>query len=355
MTMSGNFITSPRLIEEKDSELFLIFNLREKTYAIPAETVKEIVQLPALTVIERFPEYIIGLLNLRGQIISVIDPLRLLGLETQACNPDYQVLIIECGQKALGILVSAIKDVTRLDKKCFNPLPYRSQEGIISGIYKHNENLIALLDIDLIMETVENIELSPSDISARVSVPESYCPADPALRTKLLKRAEKLQKEARVVTGSLDYHENYFISFTLDNEIYAINLKYVKEISKLKLVNMVSVPCVPEFISGIINLRGEFITIVDIKYFLQISKTPISEKTKIIVVKISDIQAGILVDDVFDIENIPTERMNLNIQSKYEKSKYTLAEVMLPDEKIMSIFDMKKFIEDERLFIEDSI
>lgn len=355
MEISGDLLTSRLLIEEKDSELFLIFNLSEKNYAIPAAKIREIVQLPALTVIEKFPEYIIGLLNLRGQIISVVDLTKLLGIEPKPYTTDYQVLILECETKCIGIIVSSIKDVTRLDKKCFAPLPYKSNERIISGIYKHKDALTALVDIDLVLDSVENVDINPSEILNKLTVPEEHYPTDPISKNKLIKRAEKLQKEVRVVTGNLNYQENYFISFCLDKEIYAINLKYVKEITKLKLVNMVSVPCVPEFITGIINLRGEFITIVDIKYFLQISKTPVSDKTKIVVVKISDIQVGILVDDVFDIENIPTERMNLNIQSKYEKSRYTLAEVLLSDDKIMSIFDMKKFVEDERLFIEDSI
>jgi len=355
MNMSGDFLTSRQYLAEKDSELFLIFNLGEKNYAIHAEKIVEIVQLPALTVLERFPEYIIGLLNLRGQIISVVDFTKLLGLEPQNYTPEHQVLIIECEKRTIGIIVSSIKDVTRLDRKFFTPLPYKSHDGIISGIYKHNDSMTALLDINLIMESVENVEVHSSEIPQKITIPREYCAQDPAVKNKLIKRAEKLQKEVRVVTGNLNYQENYFVSFCLDKEIYAINLKYVKEITKLKLVNMVSVPCVPDFITGIINLRGEFITIVDIKYFLQIPKTSISDKTKIIVVKISDIQVGLLVDDVFDIESIPTEKMNLNIQSKYEKNKYTLAEVLLPDEKIMSIFDMKKFIEDERLFIEDSI
>lgn len=354
--MNGDFITSRQFLpEEKDSELFLIFNLGEKTYAIPAKKIKEIVQVPALTIVEKFPEYIIGLLNLRGEIISIVDLSKLLGLERESYSTEHQVLILDCCERPLGIIVSSIHDVAMLDKKTLTPLPYKSKDGVVSGIYKYKESLIAFLDICLIMENVENVEVNTLEVKDNMSVPQQYFPTDPVSKQKLIKRAEKLQKEVRVVTGDLNYQENYFISFLLNKEIYAINLKYVKEITKLKLVNIVSVPCVPDFISGIINLRGEFITIIDIKTFLHIDQTQISDKTKIIVVKISDMQIGIVVDDVFDIENIPTERMNLNIQTKYEKSKYNLAEVLLPNNKIMSIFDLKRFIEDERLFIEESI
>lgn len=348
--MNTDFLASNQLIkDERDSELFLIFSLSEKIYAVPAEKVVEIVQIPALSVIEKFPEYVIGLLNLRGEVISVVDLSKLLGLEPENYTIDHQILILNCNGRKLGVVVNSIRDVTLLDKKQLNPLPYKSKEKIISGIYKYDEFLIAFLDIDLILQ---NIEETTEDLETNAL---KCFPTDEVSKEKLLKRAEKLQTEARVVTGNFNYQENYFISFSLNQETYCISLKYVKEITKLKLVSLVSVPCVPEFITGIINLRGEFITIVDIKYFLHISKTCISDKTKIIVVKIADIQLGILVDDVFDIENISSEKMNLNIQTKYEKNRYTLAEVLLPDNRIMNIFDIKKFIEDERLFIEDSI
>ena len=101
-------------------------------------------------------------------------------------------------------------------------------------------------------------------------------------------------------------------------------------------------------------MRGDFITIIDIRTFLNISKANVSEKTKIIVIKTENIQIGILVDDVFGIENIPGKKLNHNSQTKYEKNRFTAAEIMY-NNKVMCILDMKKFLEDERLFIEDTV
>lgn len=352
--MNGDFFDSTQLIKHENYyELFLIFTLSEKNYAISAEKVVEILQLPALTVVERLPDYTVGVLNLRGQIISVIDPSKLLGIEQKEYKTDHQVLIVNCNDRTIGIIVHSVNEVVQLDRTQLEPLPYKPKEKIISGIYKHDNRLVAFFDINAVVQNIENVEIEVCQ--DEVNVITDYFPLDEISKMKFLQRAEKLQTEIRSVPGDLKYQENYFISFCLNNEIYCINLKYVKEITKIKLVSLAPVPCVPEFITGIINLRGEFITIVDIKYFLDIPKTPASEKTKIIVLKISDIQLGILVDDVFNIENIPGDKMNLNVQNKYEKSKYTSAEVLLPDNKVMCIFDIKRFIEDERLFIEDSI
>ncbi len=354
--MSGDFFGSTQLVKHKNyAELFLIFTLSDKTYAIAAEKVMEIVQLPALTVVERLPDHIVGLLNLRGQIISVIDPSKLLGIEQNEYRTDFQVLIVNCRDTTIGIVVHSVNEVVQLDRNQLEPLPYKPVEKIVSGIYKHENRLVAFFDINAVLQHAGTVDLNELEIKNELTAITDNFPTDEVSRRKFLARAEKLQREIRSVTDDLQFQENYFISFCLNNETYCINLKFVKEITKLKLVNLAPVPCVPEFITGIINLRGEFITILDIKHFLDIAKTTTSEKTKIIVLKISDIQMGILVDEVFGIENIPNEKMNLNVQNKYEKSKYTSAEVLLPNNKVMSVFDIKKFIEDERLFIEESI
>jgi len=102
------------------------------------------------------------------------------------------------------------------------------------------------------------------------------------------------------------------------------------------------------------DVNHDFITIIDIKKFLNIPKTDITEKTKIIVIRTENMQIGILVDDVFGIENIPAEKLSHNMQTKYEKNNFTAAEIML-NNRVMCVFDLKKFLEDERLFIEDAV
>ena len=234
------------------------------------------------------------------------------------------------------------------------PLPYVSKEHTVTGVYKDDNGLVAFLDLDKIVKNIENIELNELEAKETYHDNAGLFPVDKISVEKFAKRALKLQKELRNETDSLNYQEDYFISFFLNEENYCINLKFVREVTKLKHVSLTSVPCVPDFIIGIINLRGDFITIVDIKKFLNITKTDITEKTKIIVIRTENIQIGILVDDVSGIENIPNEKLNHKAQGKYEKNKFTSAEIMF-NNKVMCVFDLKKFLEDERLFIEDAV
>lgn len=352
--MEQNFLTISDFSANKSSELYITFNLSEKFYAIPADKVIEIVQLPALTLLEKAPEYMVGLLNLRGNIISIIDLSMILGFARKSYSTEQQILILDINDKKIGIIVDFVRDVVPFDKKNLEPLPYETKEHIVEGIYKDESSLVAFLDLDKIVQGLQIIEEHDSEIKETALDITGLFPVDPESKEKFAKRALKLRKELRDDSNRLNYHEDYFISFGLNAEIYCINLKFVREITKLKLVNLTKVPCVPDFISGIINLRGDFITIVDIKEFLHIPKTNITEKTKIIVVRTENLQVGILVDEVFGIENLPHDKFNHHSQSKYEKNKFTSAEIMLND-KIMCVFDLKKFLEDERLIIEDAV
>jgi purine-binding chemotaxis protein CheW len=353
--MEQSFLTlSDFSLNDKSSELFITFGFSEKTYALPAEKIIEIVQLPALTLLEKTPDYIIGLLNLRGTIISVVDLSMILGFERKFYSSDCQVLILNANDKKIGVIVDSVKDVIQFEKKHLEPLPYFSKDHAVSGIFKDDNGLVAFLDFDKIAKHIEAINIDEVEIHTSPEKAANLFPVDQASIDKFAKRALKLQKELRIETDSLNYQEDYYISFALNEEIYCINLKYVREITKLKNVSLTKVPCVPEFITGIINLRGDFITIIDIKKFLNVPKTNITEKTKIIVIKTESIQIGLLVDDVFGIKNIRHEKLNHNAQSKYEKNKYTSAEIMV-NNKVMCVFDLEKFLEDERLYIEDAV
>ena len=367
--MEQNLIELSDFTENKTSELYITFNLLEKVYAIQAEKIIEIVQLPALTLLEKAPEYIVGLLNLRGTVVSVIDLSMILGFHRKVYSVECQVLILNVNNKKIGIIIDSVKDVMQFEKKLLEPLPYASKEHTITGVYKDDNGLIAFLDLDKVINNIENLEISEErkasvyendDFLQKVYSGEikndiaSKFAVDKLSVEKFAKRALKLQKELRNETDSLNYQEDYFISFSLNGEIYCINLKFVKEITKLKHVSLTKVPCVPDFIIGLINLRGDFITIVDIKKFLNIPKADITEKTKIIVIRTENMQIGILVDDIFGIENIPNEKLSHNMHGKYEKNNFTSAEIIFND-KIMSVFDLKKFLEDERLFIEDAV
>lgn len=167
------------------------------------------------------------------------------------------------------------------------------------------------------------------------------------------KRATELQLELDLSLERKKTSDHRFVSFLLNNEMYAISLEYIREFSKI--INLAIVPCVPEFYKGLSNLRGEFIPVLDIKGFLGISKTQITEKSKIIFVKTSKMQIGILVDEVFDIIIVPTDKITKPGLMQIDKVKYTTGEIIFDDKRVINIFDLEKFLQDERLIIEEAV
>ncbi len=351
--MKNDCITINQTSLEKTTELHMAFNLSNKVYAIPAVQIIEIVQLPYLTILEKVPAYIVGVMNLRGTIISVIDLRKFLGFSPDTYSAEHQVIIINTKEKPIGIIVDSVKDVIQINKNLVENLPYKSTKKFIEGIYKNKNELIALLNINLITDNLTEIELKEENVENKVTV--NLFPEDKYSLDKLKNRALKLEKELKVDIDKIDLHENRFVTFCLNNEIYCISLKYIKEFRKIKSVNLTPIPCVPVFIMGLINLRGEFITIIDIKSFLQIRKSQITEKTKIIVVKTNKIQIGIIVDDVFDIINIDDSYIIKNQTNSPDKNKFVSSEVLLNNKDVINILDLEKLLEDERLFVEDAI
>lgn len=353
--LRDNILSSIALASGNNSNLFLTFNLTEKNYAIEAAKIIEIVQLPQLSILEKAPDYIVGVMNLRGKIISIVDMRRLLGISQTCYTIDHQILITNCKDKIIGVIIDSVKDVITFKKSEIQPLPYNAHEHFISGIYKNEDELVAILNLDLLVEEISMVERQKLNVIPSSTTNNYLFPTDAYSQDKLKKRSLKLQRELKVEATNNFLDENRFVSFTLNDEQYCIPLKHVKEFCKLKLVTLTTVPCVPEFITGIINLRGEFITIIDIKSFLQIPKSKTTDKTKIIVIQSKGLQIGLVVDDVFNIINIPHEKLNHNTTAKFEQRKYTSAEVIFKGLGVMSVFDLEKFLEDERLYIEDAI
>jgi purine-binding chemotaxis protein CheW len=251
--MKNNFLTINNFSPGVASELYMTFSLSEKNYAIQAEKIIEIVQLPALNILEKVPEYIVGVMNLRGKIISVIDLRKFLGISQVSYTTEHQVLIINTHDKTIGIIVDSVNDVIQYNRENLDPLPYHSPEKFISGIYKSRDDLIAFLDLDVIISNIEAVQVDYVDLSPCISV--NLFPTDKLSQEKLKKRAVNLQKELKIDTDNEFHHENHFVSFSLNDEKYCISLKYVDVFSKLKHTGLTPVPCVPEFVMGIINLR----------------------------------------------------------------------------------------------------
>jgi purine-binding chemotaxis protein CheW len=139
---------------EHSEDLVTTFSLKETMFGLDAMRIQEIVQVGEVTQAHHAPEYIVGLMNLRGKIVTIIDLARRLALYRQEILPESRVLIMEWLGEYVGLLVENNCDVLHIDPENLAPRPENVQEEQarhIEGMYKHKGSLITLLNVDTIL------------------------------------------------------------------------------------------------------------------------------------------------------------------------------------------------------------
>ena len=137
--------------------------------------------------------------------------------------------------------------------------------------------------------------------------------------------------------------------FTLNGEYYCFGINYVKYINKITLNEITKIPLVPNYIHGIINFRGDYISIIDIKHFLNLKETPIKDKNEIIVLKVDNLKIAVFVDKIVDITSLPIDMLNLN--DAFEDS-FIIGELNYMNNKVLNMLNIEKLFSEENMSIE---
>ncbi len=139
-------------------EQLVLFSLGKEEYAISITQVKEIIHYKEATKLPSTPEYMEGIITLRGKIIPVVNlALRLeLAISTSS---DKRVLIVETAGRETGILVDEVTEVIRLQDSAIELPPTATANGYIRRIGKEGTRLLILLDVDKLFGEEEMQEL----------------------------------------------------------------------------------------------------------------------------------------------------------------------------------------------------
>ena len=135
---------------------------------------------------------------------------------------------------------------------------------------------------------------------------------------------------------------NQYITFSLGEEIYGIELKEAKEI--LIPPEITRVPNTSNYVTGVINLRGGVITILDFKDILGIEKNKNNNETdkRIIITTIENITSGFMVDEMQGILTLSSE--DIESEKKNEMKSEFITGIYSKDGKVIPIIDLKKLI-----------
>ena len=151
--------------KEDKVETFLSFKLSEEVFAINVSQVLNILEMSTITRIPKSPEYLKGVINLRGTVLPVVDLRIKFGLPEKQATVDTSIIVLSVdleGEAVLvGILVDAVREVLELKNSDIAPTPSigtKYNSGFIKGMWRMNDKFIMILDIDKVFSTEEIID-----------------------------------------------------------------------------------------------------------------------------------------------------------------------------------------------------
>lgn len=130
--------------------------------------------------------------------------------------------------------------------------------------------------------------------------------------------AEEIVNE--LVEQEEDTQKGKFLTFVIGNETYGIEIRYVTEIIGIQPIT--EVPELPDYIRGIINLRGKIIPVMDVRLRFKKPFREYDDRTCVIVVDIEDISIGLIVDSVSEVLSIPDGDIVPPPEAKKARNKY---------------------------------
>jgi purine-binding chemotaxis protein CheW len=137
-------------------ELHIVgFQVGRETYGVPIASLHEIVRVTEITSVPDSPEYIEGVINLRGKIVSVIDLRKRFGTKQIANSKKNRILVVESNGRLTGLIVDSASDVLKIPAEDVESAPAVFQEGglnCVTGLGKYKGRLIVLLDMNKLLQ-----------------------------------------------------------------------------------------------------------------------------------------------------------------------------------------------------------
>ncbi len=162
------------MTQEAQQELsqFLTFCLNEESFAVDVSRVREVLDLIEVTKVPQTPDYMLGVVNLRGNVVPVIDLRQRFGLPVAQTTRDSCIIVMEINidgeQVVIGALADAVEEVLNMsadDIEASPRLGARVNVDFIRGVGKRGEQFVMILEIDRIF-AAEEVELFRSQSAA---------------------------------------------------------------------------------------------------------------------------------------------------------------------------------------------
>jgi purine-binding chemotaxis protein CheW len=143
----------------RDTVIQLVtFRLQEETYGINVMQVQEVLRVSEIAPVPGAPPYVLGIINLRGNVVTVIDTRSRFNLPAKEIDDASRIVIIECDKQVVGILVDSVAEVVELRVSEIDSAPNVGNEEssrYIQGVASRNDDLLILVDLNKLLTDQE--------------------------------------------------------------------------------------------------------------------------------------------------------------------------------------------------------
>jgi len=141
--------------EEIEHDQYLIFTIEDQTYGIQAMKVREIDRMANITRIPNSPDYVEGVMNLRGHLTSVINFRKRFGFPPREHAEDTRIVVVEREDQSMGIIADSVQEVMKVPDNLVQAVPESARnttvEEFITGVGIVEGKLTILLDVDQVL------------------------------------------------------------------------------------------------------------------------------------------------------------------------------------------------------------
>ena len=306
------------------------FTLDDVEFGLDIAKVQEITPRSNITQVPGSPNFVIGVLNLRGQIIPVIDSRLRFHLTPSEATSRTRIIVIDLAGQSTGLQVDAVSEVVKLDDFSLRetpPLVAGVRSDYLAGMVQAGNRLITLIDLDKILDSEEFGQKEA--ILQKAASGASLGWSEHSLRDD---KEEEVEDDLP------------FVTFGLGKESFGLNLECVEEIVELPPVT--KIPDAPDYVLGVICIRDKVLPLLDLynMFDVEVSNKEQGTDTMVILLAIERARFGIVVDCIQEIIHVRKNDVLPVPQTLGESEIARLDGVVMRSDRMVSILKVLEIL-----------
>ena len=308
-------------IEEESDELpFVTFSLGSESFGVALTNVEEIVDLPQVTKIPDAPDYVMGVICIRDQVLPLLDFTHLLRVEGANDDaPKEMVILLSFENARLGMVVDGIQEIIRIREEDILPAPHtlsEKEKEHLDGVVIRSDRMVSLIRVMEILDREDHQKLAVMSSSIGSS---------------------------RVVEH-VENHDLSIVVFRLGDESFGMRLHEVREI--IMVGQITPVPRAPAFVEGVLNLRGEVMPVLDLRSRFGLDRRDRTALSRILITPIGGVFTGLVVDSVQEVGSVDLRKLEDPPRVTSAGANAYIEKVARSESGMIFILDLKKLLND---------